>query len=518
MVEQGRLPIQNEPPSTLIRNPTPADMTTPQNQTVTAKGCRVCDRRRIRCDLQRPFCQKCLKKGLTCPGYGPRLRWVNGIAARGRLKGHKTPNYDGQTSPASHVVSDSNAVSSTVGLGVDAHGPAASSASCDFYSFTSGLLEYYSKSIAGFMVWLDTDQNDYRRRVLPLANSEPGLRLAVSAISAYHGSACFPHSPLDFPEMARDACLGFIQRSAEKMTQRLTSGVVLDSGADVESAEWMLASILTLICFEMVQSRLEAAECHRRAARTIVNLFSPAHIDTTGLFSFLQNQLSIHDVLASTTSFNLQDLKKTITPPQHTDTILFSKYLSLLHQVTLQSRQASCRPSGSSSSALPGNFDVSSVRSQFEQARGATLMAIGRLRLQDDSARADLIRLVEAYHNAALLYSYRCAGLESLDATTKLERHILCSRLPDQLQQFDDQKLCIQNLPWVALIAGTECHGNTDQQAKVVKVFLDIYETTKFKHYLDVLEFLSAFWADTETDWRILAQSWESAGRRILAV
>jgi hypothetical protein len=39
------------------------------------KGCYNCMKRRIRCDLATPTCQKCTKKGLVCPGYGVRYRF-----------------------------------------------------------------------------------------------------------------------------------------------------------------------------------------------------------------------------------------------------------------------------------------------------------------------------------------------------------------------------------------------------------------------------------------------------------
>ncbi|KAH7126048.1 fungal-specific transcription factor domain-containing protein [Dactylonectria macrodidyma] len=491
-------------------------MTTPHMQRGAVKGCRVCERRRIRCDLERPFCQKCPKKGFTCPGYGPRLKWVDGIAARGRLKGMKAPIHQSVAASHHQFVELPVAISGDL----ETIGPSEfmnETISPDFLSFTSGLMDYYGKSIAGLMVWFDTDQNDYRRRVLPLAKSEPGLRLAVAAISAQHGSALFPESPPDFPQMARDACLRFIQRSAEEMTRRLSSGSVLDSGPDVVSAEWMLASILIMICFEMVQSRHEAAECHRQAARRLINIFSSTNVGSSELFGFLRNQLSIHDVLASTTSFNLQDLQMAIIP-QSGPTALFSEYLSVLHRVTLQSRQTSCLTSDCGSPTTDEPLCAMAIRSQFEQARGATLMAAGRLHFRHSSPNRDLVHLVETYHNAALLYSYRCIGLEKLDHTTDLERQILSARLPDQLLEFDDHKMCIQNMPWPALIAGTECHGNSENQAKVIKVFLYIYEVTRFKHYLEILEFLRNFWNGSQTDWRVLARDWEAAGRQILAV
>ncbi|CAK9436808.1 uncharacterized protein LODBEIA_P13300 [Lodderomyces beijingensis] len=45
----------------------------------TFTGCYTCRARKIRCDLARPHCQKCLKAKLTCEGYDIRLRWSTPI-------------------------------------------------------------------------------------------------------------------------------------------------------------------------------------------------------------------------------------------------------------------------------------------------------------------------------------------------------------------------------------------------------------------------------------------------------
>ncbi|KAH0843379.1 hypothetical protein AYO21_09937 [Fonsecaea monophora] len=54
-------------------------------------GCHNCSRRRIKCDQSRPKCNKCLRKGLDCPGYGIRYRFNDGIASRGRFTGRTIP-------------------------------------------------------------------------------------------------------------------------------------------------------------------------------------------------------------------------------------------------------------------------------------------------------------------------------------------------------------------------------------------------------------------------------------------
>ncbi|PVH85792.1 hypothetical protein DL98DRAFT_37482 [Cadophora sp. DSE1049] len=40
-----------------------------------AKDCRVCNRRRIKCDRSLPCCKKCTSRDLACPGYGVILNW-----------------------------------------------------------------------------------------------------------------------------------------------------------------------------------------------------------------------------------------------------------------------------------------------------------------------------------------------------------------------------------------------------------------------------------------------------------
>lgn len=58
------------------------------------RGCFQCSRRRIVCDRTEPSCAKCAKKGIECSGLG-RIRFVVGVARRGRLKDCKIPKAGG---------------------------------------------------------------------------------------------------------------------------------------------------------------------------------------------------------------------------------------------------------------------------------------------------------------------------------------------------------------------------------------------------------------------------------------
>lgn len=59
--------------------------------TLLSTGCYNCSQRRVSCDRATPQCQKCVNAGLPCPGLGPRIRFVHGIASRGKFKNKPAP-------------------------------------------------------------------------------------------------------------------------------------------------------------------------------------------------------------------------------------------------------------------------------------------------------------------------------------------------------------------------------------------------------------------------------------------
>lgn len=486
------------------------------------EGCANCERRRIRCDLKRPTCNKCSKKGLDCPGYNRQLKWINGVAARGHLQGRSVPTR------ASHPGSAKAApvLPENVQLGVEAT-PGCSdcqesrkfdptvSLHVDNLAKDTRFMEYYRRNLAGLMVWLDSEENDYRKRVIPLAEDQPAIGFAIVAFAAQHGWGAYPLDDIArMAETARDKCLQLIQTRAKEMTEKVAEGIELNSQSDIADAEWMLASILIINNYENARCRLEAAEGHRQAARTIVNIFTHS-VSTQGreLFAFLRNQLAIEDIIAATTTFDENHIMNAITPAPGSDSLLFSKYLTLLHQITLQSMKQSGNLFSAKSAEEP--FTMSVVQSKFEQARGATLLAAGHLGLGGSTMAHDFVRLVDIYHNAGLLYAFRClqcAAEESphwMTTTTKLF---------DQLSEFEDLDGFVQNLAWPTFIAGTACHGNTERQNIILSMFTAINAVTKFDYYLDAVDFLKGFWSGSNVDWRLLVRAREASGKRLLVV
>ncbi|KAI1061467.1 hypothetical protein LB506_011914 [Fusarium annulatum] len=430
------------------------------------KGCSICSRRRIICDLGQPSCQKCLGRGFACPGYGPRLRWVQGVALRGHLRGVQFPIPE---SPASDF-----------------------SPSLD--NNTQQLLDYYDRNIAGLMVWIDSEKNYYRQKVLPLAQKNEAVRLAICAVSAQHAARDF--TPSTVYEKDRDHVLSMIMRGVDDMTAHPQLTVTADT------AEWMLSSMMVLSSYELAHTGgADAADFHRKAARALVNTLSTLDFPKSSLFGFLQNQLSMYDIFACTTIFDATDVQDAIRPIEFGEDRSFSAYLLLLHDATLMSR--SCSAQGS----------TRDWRGEFVQARGETLMEVGSGGLCSAADRGDFIRLVDAYHNAALLYTARCLGLQCCPEET-----VGLLDLFRLLTGMENLHACIHNLAWPIFIAGTECYGDDDRQLIVRDLYQSLSDVTGFKHHGDVLTFLETFWSGRDPDWRVLAKQWEGLGRRILAV
>lgn len=498
-------------------------------------------RRRIRCDLGRPACSKCIKKGFPCPGYGRHLRWADGVAVRGKLKGQRVPvagsvpmelpapTHEDAAAVAPVLTSGPLQVVEPTSISLDKAIESASAAP-DLLNFTlwassPDIIEYYDKNLAGRMVWIDSEENDYRRRMLPMAANAPGLRFAIAAFSLYHGyngPMKFPSELARYHEEARDACLEILQRQLREINSRLISGSELNTRADVANAEWMLACILVIANYEMAKNHSEAAERHRLAARTIVNVFGQNEACTKGLFAFLRNQLAIHEVLGSATSFDLIDVAETVLPtPNSGDHVLFSEYLSFLHQITLASRRSMVingdivANENIDVSLWPETFTAIEIQSRFEQARGQTLMIAGKLQMNPPVVRRDFIRLVDIYHHTAVVYAYRCLGYATPNNYDWLASVM---KLFDQMDQIENLSLCIQNLPWAIFIAGTECHGDAERQHKVATILDTTIKITGFHQYETIRSFLHEFWRGPEPNWLPVAQRLQANGLRILVV
>lgn len=461
-----------------------------------ATDCKSCARRRIRCDRAKPSCLKCMKRSIECPGYGRNLRWVNAVAVRGRFKGMKYPKDIYPVNVPTNERPEPWAKTAVTIAKIVSGAPTARE--------IERLVSYYSEKIAGNMIWVDSPLNPYKRLVVPKAKSSPIILLAILAVSAEHMAATEP-SLRTFVPKARDVVVSNIAYELSRVTECLGSKTPRDI-LDLETVEWILASMLILSNYECIGDASAAWCSHRLGARLLINEYSDSRAETSELFRFLRAQFGIHDVLASTTTCLYLGTDDVVLPKQGDPEALLSEYMRLIHQLTIYI-----------TNKTPHNIPCPAIlRMEFEKARGLTLMnAATSAVLDDESTRLTFIHLVDVHHLAGLLYAYRCVyKFTSQDA----EISHTTLQLFEKLQSCASNDALIQHLTWPVFIAGTECHNCEGKQHSVLKWYGDIINKTGFRNYEVVVSFLEELWKDRPENWLEMAKVWERNGMPLLAV
>ncbi|KAH7017964.1 uncharacterized protein B0I36DRAFT_394484 [Microdochium trichocladiopsis] len=197
-------------------------------------GCPQCRRRRVRCDMAVPECQKCIKKGLHCSGLGFECRFsahMNSSAedSSPRRSASTTSSSPGtvetaQTRPGSAGVSPSptkrhrrhrhqssmnledqerrppclvdkpsNPQADYLLLAPDVpdHCPSVKDTGLDILvqprtPQAMMLFSHFSEFIASKMVVFDSSDNGYRRIIMPMACQSDVVMRALSVVAAFH--------------------------------------------------------------------------------------------------------------------------------------------------------------------------------------------------------------------------------------------------------------------------------------------------------------------------------------------
>ncbi|EXJ55942.1 hypothetical protein A1O7_08873 [Cladophialophora yegresii CBS 114405] len=352
------------------------------------------------------------------------------------------------------------------------------------------------------MVWLDSDQNAYKRLVIPLAEKDTVLRLAVFAISAAHMPDEDSLVP-GFSKATGEAAILMITQRVRQVIQR--DPVDTETDARGGLAAEILAAILILSNQCLLQSASAHAQFHRRAARVLISSLELKQPSGDELTFFLKNQMAIYDVLACTTSFDHDHIQHAIVPSIERQDVLFRDFLHLIHRITLMSLDKS-KPASS-----PENLEE-----EFELSSGSTLVASGPLAQRlSRSARQDFIRLVLAYQYAGMLFA--CKRLSIFPDSGQVV-DVYTNKLFRVLDQFEDISASLHNLAWPLLIAGICCCGDEQRMAIISNFCQKLSANTRFEHYAQLLAFLQELWQSGHSDWTLLAREWEREGTPVIAV
>lgn len=393
------------------------------------------------------------------------------------------------------------------------------------------LLDYYDASIAPMMVWLDSDQNGYRRLVLPLAVSQPILKLAILVTAARH-------TPFDVgidDETLRSASETTVMMITQCLTQ-LTQQDPDAATARSENMEAIIAAVLVLSDYSLLRSNLSVAQFHREAVRTLVRTLDHTPRADTERFAFLRDDAAGYDVLACTTLFGATHIVDALLP--RTSSNMLAPLLRLIHAATVHSlgifdrehevgghnrsmgyHDAAPGIRGSGHDGMTSRYfsSMSELENAFEAAHGLTLLSADpRIQSQPDRLRHNFVCLAAAYRHAGVLYA--CRRIPTLsDQENRARFHL--SRLFDILQDLQDTRAILPSLTWLLFVAGICCAGqNSARMSQIVELCQLLAEDSRYEHYKVLRKFLSELHESQDNDWIRLAREYEKDGWPVVPV
>ncbi|KAL3451462.1 fungal-specific transcription factor domain-containing protein [Aspergillus insuetus] len=289
------------------------------------KACWTCRSRTIRCDASRIPCLKCEKAGLECMEKKP-LRWVNGVAIRGKMRGQKfgavtpdssSPGPEGGCLAA--VQCESYAGKIVLNERMSPHRLVTSpTQSVLLDPCIQGLdwgtrfyVDYYSDQICKLYILHDSHSNPFRS-LLPYAFGDGPLLKAISALSARHianASQSFDHASEGVTPQYADAELEALRSKAQAIASLKADLAV----PELCKKDVTLATILLLIFVELLESGLDGWNFHLKGAKglgelsqSLIQPVSPGN-NCSGemaqdVRSFIARQYSLIDTLGSALS------------------------------------------------------------------------------------------------------------------------------------------------------------------------------------------------------------------------
>jgi len=370
------------------------------------------------------------------------------------------------------------------------------------------LLDYYASDIAPIMVWLDSERNEYSRLVVPLADKQLVLRLAILAISSAHMQPD-PEIQAGFSESASQAAVSIITERVRRMAGSDTEDNRPCTTSDDGALEGVLAAMLILSNYSLVGARMSHAQSHRDAARILVHTLTLNRTPNDELFIFLKNQVAAYDILSCTTLFDFEHVEHAVLPSFERGDIVFGGFLNIVHQITTQSLQEVHLDTRSRSNL------IMELEDQFELARGSTLLAAGPLiSSYSSSSKQDFTRLIQVYHHAGVLYA--CQRLCKHETSEAGKHH--ASRLFTVLERFENINTFLHDLVWPVFIAGIWVDRDRERMRMVTNLCQRLSANTGFKYYNDMSNFLQELWRSLHQDWSLLAREWHRKGVPIIPV
>ncbi|KAJ5974205.1 fungal-specific transcription factor domain-containing protein [Penicillium waksmanii] len=479
-------------------------------------ACWTCRKRTIQCDRTGNPCSKCEKAGLECFETRP-LRWVKGVAIRGKMRGHaleedyKVANR--KPHPPLKLRSISPCVQSlalTRPLSFALQDPSTKDLdwSSRFY------LDYYNIRIAKLFILYDSPSNPFRS-LLAYAVDNITLKMSIMAVSARH----FANSAWSFNQTDDTSSPRFVNANVDALHFKTRAIKALSSSLshpESSQKDATMATILLLIFLDILESGIDGWKYHLHGAEGFVKISqsmlepdASQHItsDSGRILEetrrFVARQFSLVSTIGGALSSSKSTLQSCINVHEgkYQESIFRSflgcpafllqairyfsdqrhaiKTLQMHDDALIQERIRETQ----SMLHLTENFDSLEWASNSVQSKDLRAVDTEKLSL-----------LLESYRIATLIYGNRVLrALMTSTGTVRSDYHGLVRQLLDLIDALEYEDTLFKCLLWPTFIAGLECQNESEQQ-QVMRYLKTLWDLTCCLNIINASTIVQGHW------------------------
>ncbi|KAJ5612776.1 hypothetical protein N7510_005970 [Penicillium lagena] len=511
----------------------------------TREPCYTCRRRRIQCDRSQMPCAKCVKAGIECFDTRP-LRWVKGIAIRGKMQGH---SYDGHSaaSPVATIIHTStkseqslvksstrNLQPTVINFPFMVQHPSFSTMNriSKYYLDYCGssLTEFFQKReraderhpdnerICKLFIVYDSERNPFRN-LIPLGFEDPVLLKAILTLAARHHA----NSGQPFHQLEGTASPEFIKINHDALLFKHEAVKALSSAlADTSSAkrDSIVASIFLLIFLDLLESGSSGWNFHLEGAKRLIAYTEPPESQNgingglgqtvQEIRTFMMKQIHLIEILGATflrpkllsqpTPYNQSDAE----PPEAIEQSFLGcpGYLLSAIQRLSARRDSIAGPEPLDDIAIQSHVRETTAVIHQIQAFDCYIWACSLKQPQPQSSSrqeiGNLCKLSQTYKTGALIYGGRILDALSQDTTPPSGQDGLVSEslgLIDALREDQDLFKCIL---WPIFVTGLECRWQAERE--FLTGCLDkFWIATKCLNVINAAEILQEYWQQEDS-------------------
>ncbi|PYH81232.1 hypothetical protein BO82DRAFT_92358 [Aspergillus uvarum CBS 121591] len=482
----------------------------PSDRSLATKDCRLCTKRRIRCDRTLPHCHKCTSRNLSCPGFDTfQLKWTQTITQK--------PSSTRDTSTTTERLSK-EAVQASTELAVATHPEADATPSqnalwrtpsptSDYNlvqhhsstAFSDKLLHYFHVIVVPRLTWLDSVDNPWRKAILPLTGRSVSLRLSLLSLAAAHlsvtsapGSAQAIIAQRAYPVLRNGTLQALNQAISREVSQRPRKDTVAGGGGS--SALTIILATAVALCYEeMLIPESTNWNVHLQACRAIIEwnqLRNSGRQSNDALSRFVVKEVEDFEIFKNLVSFSQQQ-PRTKCPLQSSPEDRLWAFTTLINEITAVER---------SNYELHGEgygleeHEMVIWRERVEQAHKQVCVTAASASRHDEATRIHFNTMVKAHYYAILIYLEQAlAPRRHAERAINLHLSILFQDLQGLVK--DSSHVFSHVLFFPLFIVGTECWGDAHRQSAIQKAFIELIVATGAWCNHTVLQFLLALWA-----------------------